>query len=121
MSCLVVKGRRRRSSGLLTSSGPTPAFSILARIEGCAPHFQIRVGNEEGKEAVELRVEISPAVFFDEMRRLQALRQTIAGEVLRELGLTVTVKLVEPRSLQGGAGKSPRVIDSRKGGGDGFG
>ncbi len=117
-----VKGR---TDDLVSVQGvsvfPSQVEQILARIEGCAPHFQIRVGNEEGKEAVELRVEISPAVFFDEMRRLQALRQTIAGEVLRELGLTVTVKLVEPRSLQGGAGKSPRVIDSRKGGGDGFG
>jgi len=113
-----VKGR---TDDLMVVQGvalfPSQIEQILTRIEGCEPHFQIRIGTGEERESVELRVEIAPAIFFDEMRRLQALRQTIAEEVSRALGLTVTVKLIEPRSLQKGREKTPRVIDARKGNG----
>jgi phenylacetate-CoA ligase len=96
---------------------PSQIEQVLARIEGCEPHFQVRIGTGEEKESVELRVEISPRIFFDEMRRLQALQRTIADEISRGLGLTVTVKLTEPKSLQKDGVKAPRVIDNRRGNG----
>ncbi|MCX6348505.1 MAG: phenylacetate--CoA ligase, partial [Candidatus Aureabacteria bacterium] len=81
---------------------------------GAEPHFQIRIGTEEGREAVELRVEISPSIFFDEMKRLQSLQREIAEEVSRALGLSVSVKLTEPKTLHKDGEGNQRVIDGRK-------
>ena len=93
---------------------PSQVEQILARVEGTEPHFRIELDLEKNQEVVRLLVEIAPGIFFDEMKRLQALKKEIEEKFYRSLGLKVEVRLVEPRTLQkeGGAGK--KVVDKRR-------
>ena len=52
-------------------------------------------------------------MFSDEIRKLDALRDKIAAILKTALGVSVRVKLVEPKSIQRSEGKAVRVIDNR--------
>ncbi len=93
---------------------PSRIEEILSRVEGTAPHFQVRIDWERGQEVIRLLVEISPEIFSDEMKRMQDLRSEIKEKMKNLLALDLEVKLVEPQRLVRREGKVPRVIDNRK-------
>jgi len=45
---------------------------------------------------------------------LEALKKKITQNIQNTLGISVNVKLVEPKTIERTAGKSKRVIDNRK-------
>jgi phenylacetate-CoA ligase len=63
---------------------------------------------------LEVQVEMSPEVFSDEIKRLEELERRITDEVQSYLGVSIKVRLMEPRSIQRSEGKAVRVIDNRK-------
>jgi len=63
---------------------------------------------------MQVRVEVSEKTFSDEIRILENLAKKIQVEIKDLLGVTCTVKLVEPRTIQRSEGKAQRVIDKRK-------
>jgi phenylacetate-CoA ligase len=68
----------------------------------------------ENLDVLEVQVEVSPEVFSDEIKKLEELERRIADEVQSYLGVSVKVRLMEPRSIQRSEGKAVRVIDRRK-------
>jgi phenylacetate-CoA ligase len=56
---------------------------------------------------------VSERTFSDEMSKLEALSERIRAEIESTLGLRVSVRLVEPKSLERSMGKAKRVIDRR--------
>ena len=66
-----------------------------------------------GMDEMEVQVEVSERTFSDEMSKLEALGERIRAEIENTLGLRVSVRLVEPRSLERSMGKAKRVIDRR--------
>jgi phenylacetate-CoA ligase len=50
----------------------------------------------------------------DEIKKLQELRLKITRNLESVLGISVNVKLVEPKTIERTAGKAVRVIDNRK-------
>ncbi|HEX7584181.1 MAG TPA: hypothetical protein VF373_05795 [Prolixibacteraceae bacterium] len=48
------------------------------------------------------------------MRQLEALRKKITHKLQSTLGISVDVKLVEPKTIERTAGKAKHVIDNRK-------
>jgi phenylacetate-CoA ligase len=71
------------------------------------------VRREGGQEVLEILVEVSEQIFFDEMRKQRKMVDDIRQRVLEELDLPARVRLVESRSLQGTDGETPKVIDER--------
>ena len=63
---------------------------------------------------MELQVEVRPEFYTDEINKLVALKQKLYGRLQSVLGLSVDVRLVEPRSIERSVGKAKRVIDKRK-------
>jgi len=61
-----------------------------------------------------VRVEVSEAIFFDEMRRQSGLKEAIKRRLEAELGLSLEVKLVEKRTLEPSEGQPGHVLDRRK-------
>jgi len=59
-------------------------------------------------------VEVQEQFFSDEIRKLQELRLKITRNLESVLGISVNVKLVEPKTIERTAGKAIRVIDNRK-------
>jgi phenylacetate-CoA ligase len=93
---------------------PSQIETVLMEIEGTEPHYLIVVDREHGRmDEMEVWVEVSPSMISDEVRMLEALEKTIVRELEAALGISVKVKLVEPKSITRSEGKAKRVIDRR--------
>ena len=60
-----------------------------------------------------VQVELRTGVFFDEMRRVEALREHIVAELRSELLFTPRVEIHQPNTLPVSDGKAVRVVDER--------
>jgi len=106
-----------RTDELVTIKGvrffPSQIERIFSRIEKVEPHICVVINRKDGEDIVEVLVEISEEIFFDEMKKLQELKSRGEREVYQDLGISVEVKLVEPdffaRETQG-----KKVIDKRE-------
>jgi len=108
-----------RTDDLLIIKGvkcyPSQIEAVLVELEGADPHYQIVLERKAAMDEATVLVEVSEAIFFDEMRRQSGLRETIARRLADELGVSVAVKLVERKSLARSEGKAIRVVDRRGG------
>lgn len=93
---------------------PSQIESVLLEIEGVQPHYQIIVDREHHLDELEIWVEVSEAVFSDEMRKMEALQKKVKEEIEGTLLIGAKIKLVEPKSLARTEGKAKRVIDRRE-------
>jgi phenylacetate-CoA ligase len=78
------------------------------------PHYLLIVEREGTLDVVNLMVEVQEQFFSDEIKVLEALRKKITDKIQSTLGITIGVKLVEPKTIERSAGKAKRVIDNRK-------
>lgn len=93
---------------------PSQIESVLLEVEGVEPHYLIIVDRERHLDELEVWVEVSEAVFSDEMRKLESLEKRVKAEMESVLGISPRIKLVEPKSLARTEGKAKRVIDRRE-------
>ncbi|HAL92393.1 MAG TPA: phenylacetate--CoA ligase [Verrucomicrobia bacterium] len=107
-----------RSDDMLIIRGvnvyPQQIEEALLAIEGVAPHYQIVVSREGALDELEVLVEITEGIFFDEMQKQQAMKEKIERKLETELAVHAKVRLVEPGSTPRSEGKAVRVIDHRK-------
>jgi phenylacetate-CoA ligase len=107
----------RRSDDMFIIRGvnvfPSQVETALLRVEGTLPHYQIVLTREVGLDQMEVKVEVTPEVFSDEIRKLEALQHRLEASIENLLGLRVMVSLVGPRSLARSEGKARRVTDLR--------
>jgi phenylacetate-CoA ligase len=92
---------------------PSQIEQVLMGIPGVAPHYQVVLSKRGSMDSVEVHVEVSPDIEFDEIRGLEALQKRVVGAIAATLAVNVSVKLVEPRSIQRSEGKAKRVLDLR--------
>ena len=107
-----------RSDDMLIIRGvnvfPSQIESVIVGIEGVSPHYLLVVDRKPGKmDELEVWIEISEETFSDEMKELERLEQRVLSEIESVLGLSVRVKLVEPKSIARSEGKAKRVVDRR--------
>jgi len=106
-----------RSDDMLIIRGvnvfPSQIESILLETQGLTPHYQLLVKREGNLDTLEVQVEVDEKIFSDEIKNLQRLGVKIQKHIKEFLGVTATVKLVEPRSIQRSEGKAKRIIDMR--------
>ncbi len=93
---------------------PSQVEHVLMGIEGVEPHYQIVVEREGNLDTMQVQVEVSENIFSDEIRVLEKLTKKIKADIKDYLGVTCSVKLVEPKSIQRSEGKAQRVFDNRK-------
>jgi len=107
-----------RSDDMLIIRGvnvfPSQIEAVLVSIEGIEPHYMLIVDRQGTLDTLTVQVEVSQHLFSDEIKVLQALSRRVEKEIKDMLGVTCTVKLVEPRTIQRSEGKATRVIDNRK-------
>ncbi|HEX9093303.1 MAG TPA: phenylacetate--CoA ligase [Coriobacteriia bacterium] len=97
---------------------PSQIEQVLVGIQGVAPHYQVVLRKKGSMDVVEVHVEVSPEIPFDEIRTLEKLQRSVAGAIASTLAVSVNVKLVEPKSIQRSEGKAKRVVDLRNEGED---
>lgn len=93
---------------------PSQVENVLMGVEGVEPHYQIVVERDGNLDTMQVLVEVSESLFSDEIRRLENISKKIQMDIKDYLGVTCTVKLVEPKTIQRSEGKAQRVIDNRK-------
>lgn len=88
----------------------------LLSIEDIEPHYQIVVDRAKDQlDTLEVWVEAAPHLFQPiDTRRLDALQNRVSVELAQTLGITASVKLMGPKSIQRSEGKAKRVIDKRE-------
>jgi len=107
-----------RSDDMLIIRGvnvfPSQIESVLLEMSETAPHYLLIVEREGNLDTLKLMVEVQEQFFSDEIKQLEALRKKITHKLQSTLGISVDVKLVEPKTIERTAGKAKRVIDNRK-------
>ncbi|MRR52909.1 MAG: phenylacetate--CoA ligase [Deltaproteobacteria bacterium] len=107
-----------RSDDMLIIKGvnvfPSQIEEVLFAVEGCEPHYQIVVEREGEMDKLEVHIEVTENIFFDEMKKQKGFVEMVEKKIHSVLGVGASVKLVEPASLPRHEGKAVRVIDKRK-------
>ncbi|WP_366924058.1 phenylacetate--CoA ligase [Metallumcola ferriviriculae] len=93
---------------------PSQVESVLLDIGEIEPHYMLIVDRIGTLDVLEIQVEVSDALFSDEIRRLEQLEKKIRKEVETTLGISAKITLVEPKTIARSEGKAKRVIDKRK-------
>ena len=106
-----------RSDDMLIIRGvnvfPSQVEAALLEISETSPHYMLIVDRINNLDILEVQVEVEERFFSDEIKQLEGLTQKIARVLQSALGLSVKVKLVEPKTIQRSEGKAKRVIDKR--------
>jgi phenylacetate-CoA ligase len=84
---------------------PSQIEHVLLRVEGIAPHYQLVVERPEHLDEITVHCEPSgPA---------EGLAERVRHAIRSEIGVGVTVKVLEPGAVPRSEGKAVRVIDTR--------
>jgi phenylacetate-CoA ligase len=97
---------------------PSEVEAALLSVEDLEPHYQLIVDRGATLARIEVHVEpTAPALarcggaVADGHPELEALRQHVANRVRSTIGLSVEVRLVEPRTIPRSEGKAVRVVE----------
>ena len=105
-----------RSDDMLIVKGvnvfPSQIETVLMN-RGYAANYQIIVDRDNNSDSIEVRVEMTPEMFSDELSTINANEKELVADLKSMLGILAKVKLVQPRSIQRSEGKAVRVIDKR--------
>lgn len=107
-----------RSDDMLIIRGvnlfPSQIESVLLEMDETTPHYLLVVDRVNNLDSLELHVEVEDRFYQDKISELQNLSRKIRNQVESTIGLSVNVKLVEPKTIERSEGKARRVIDRRK-------
>ncbi|MGC7847625.1 phenylacetate--CoA ligase family protein [Desulforudis sp. 1088] len=92
---------------------PSQVESALLDIGQAEPHYLLVVDRRGPLDYLEIWVEVSEKFFADEVRRLEELETKFKAAIESVLGISVKVKLVEPKTIERSQGKAKRVVDRR--------
>ncbi len=107
-----------RSDDMLIIRGvnvfPSQIESALLEMGEASPHYMMIVDRVNNRDTLDVMVEVDEKFFSDEISGLENLTRKIAHVLQQAIGLSVNVKLVEPKTIERSEGKAVRVIDKRK-------
>lgn len=108
-----------RSDDMLIIRGvnvfPSQIEEVLLKVGGgITPNYQIVVGRENNTDTLDVNVEMSDALFADDIKSIEKVEKNITSELRNMLGIGAKVHLVNPRTIARSEGKAKRVIDNRK-------
>ncbi len=107
-----------RSDDMLIIRGvnvfPSQIEEVLLKISsGVTPNYQIVVGRENNTDTLDINVEMSEALFADDIKSIEKIERKIVTDLRSVLGIGAKVHLVNPKSIERSEGKAKRVIDNR--------
>jgi phenylacetate-CoA ligase len=93
---------------------PNQVEKALLEVDGIAPHFQIVIDRAGELDRLEIQVEATEGVFSDDTRVMRKFAEKVEGHLKGTLNVRASVSLVEPNTLERGAGKAKRIVDRRE-------
>lgn len=108
---------RGRSDDMLKIRGvnvfPSQIESVIASIEGVAPHYELILTRKNYTDFLEVKVEFTDERMVEDFTRLDALRNEVVDKLHTVLGIKAKVVLAPPMTLTRYEGKAKRIIDKR--------
>ncbi len=108
---------RGRSDDMLKIRGvnvfPSQIESVIAAIEGVAPHYELILTRKNYTDFLEVKVELSDASPLDRYGELEGLRAKVVAKLATVLGIKAKVTLAAPGSIERYVGKAKRIVDRR--------
>ncbi len=106
-----------RSDDMLIIRGvnvfPSQIESVLLEMNETQPHYLLIVERQGNLDTLTVQIEVQEQFFSDEIKELQKLTKKVKSAIESTLGISVTVQLVEPKTIARSEGKAKRVIDKR--------
>ena len=108
-----------RSDDMLIIRGvnvfPSQIEEVLLKLDsGVTPNYQIVVDRVNNTDTLEVQVEMSEDLFFDDVKSIEKIQNQIKEQLKSVLGLAAKITLVSPKTIARSEGKAKRVIDNRK-------
>jgi len=92
---------------------PSQVEQVLVKVEGVEPHYQLIVDRKDNLDCLEVQVEMTDALFSDEIKYIEQKEKEIEHQLKESLLVHSRVKLVEPKSIARSEGKAKRIVDKR--------
>ncbi|MFA0814370.1 MAG: phenylacetate--CoA ligase family protein [Anaerofustis sp.] len=92
---------------------PSQIEGILLDTEGASPNYQLVLSTHNNMTNLEVRVEVLPEYFTDDITRLSSVSEKIGNKIKTFIGINVKVTILEPKTLPRSEGKAVRIIDNR--------
>lgn len=106
-----------RSDDMLIIRGvnvfPTQIESVLLEMGLTEPHYLLFVDKVNNLNTLEVWVEVDESLFSDRVRELESVKNKIKGNIESTLGISIKLKLVEPKTIERSEGKAKRIVDIR--------
>ena len=95
---------------------PSQIEEVLLKVSGdeLTPNYQIIVDRVNNTDTLDINVEMSEKLFFDDVKSIAKIEKKIVDQLRSMLGIGAKVHLVNPKSIERSEGKAKRVIDKRK-------
>ncbi|AFM42574.1 coenzyme F390 synthetase [Desulfosporosinus acidiphilus SJ4] len=93
---------------------PSQVEEAILSAGGFEPHYLLVVERAGNLDQLEIQVEVNETSFFDEVRELEDRQERLQRKIEEILGISVRLRLVEPKSIPRSEGKAVRVIDKRR-------
>lgn len=94
---------------------PSQIEEVLLKIGGdVTPNYLIIVDRVNNTDTLEVQVEMSEAMFADDVKSIEKVEANIKDQLRSVLGLAAKVTLVGPKTIARSEGKAKRVLDKRK-------
>ena len=110
-----------RSDDMLIIRGvnvyPSQVEHALLQVPELAPHYLLVVRREHALDTLEVQVEGRPEALAAGENAVAALAGRVRRRLLDALGVSASVSVVAPKTIERSAGKAKRVLDLRTGGG----
>lgn len=107
-----------RSDDMLIIRGvnlfPSQIESVLLEMDETTPNYLLVVDRVDNPDTLELHVEVEDRFYNDKIGELQSVGKKIKNQIESAIGLSINIKLVEPKSIARSEGKAKRVVDKRK-------
>jgi phenylacetate-CoA ligase len=93
---------------------PSQVEEALSKVQGASPHYMIFVRKKGALDAMEIKVEVTENIFFDEMKKQRTLVEDLTNQFQKILGIKPKITLTTSQTLERFEGKAKRVVDERK-------
>lgn len=93
---------------------PSQIESALLSVDNKATNYLLVVDRVNNLDTIEVQLEVRDDMFTDNIKDVEAYKKKLKSAIDSAIGVGVSIKLLEPKSLQRSVGKATRCIDNRK-------
>ena len=93
---------------------PSQIESALLSVDNQATNYRLVVDRINNLDTLEVQIEVRENMVGDNVRDIESYKKKVKAAIDSAIGVGVSIKLLEQKSLERSVGKAVRVIDNRE-------